>query len=543
MKYYGFYLVIIISGIINSQNFHYHEDDWYVLKNPNTINAIAEDNFNIYFATDNGIFQYNKIMEDFKYSYLLSSQFKFTQIRHMIYDSYRDYFWVIHTNGIHYKSSVSSIWQEMLLYNSGIFSYYEIDDIGISPEFIWLRSISEIYPFNPFTAKLVSLEDAYNDIESIQWGYSQFGDAGNNIDISPFSIDGEWAINFNTITNKDGQNIATTIYMKDDNRNHWFGTNVGYILKGVPYSYRLDLLKIGLPFDHVTTSYQDKEGNWWFGDSRYKRTGEGISSFNNMASDTPFIAQWDEESNEWTYYNSKRLKYFKNTDINTILRLGSTVYFGTMAGLLFLDLLTEEWNIIDNTHGLNDSAIWDIIEYNNSLYVATVKGINEISIINHSVIPNENDSYKLLYEYNIYDMDADSNYLYLSTSNGLFQMNWTTKKLTIISKKELKKIKIFNNSIYGTDDILWHIEKGKEEKYITSDVHDFDICSSYIWSSKKDKAVLLDTRTLQEWEYTQIDGIPGKNIYSINCDQEWVWFLTNEGAAFYNWKQYHNENK
>ena len=397
MKYHGFYLVIIILGFINSQNFHYHEDDWYMLKYPGAINAITEDNFNIYFATDKGIFQYNKLMEDFKYSYLLSLQFKFSQIRHMIYDSYRDYYWVVHANGIHYKSSVSSIWQEMSLYNSGLFSYYEIDDIGISPEFIWLRSMTEVYPFNPFTAKLVSWEAAYNDVESIQWGYSRFGEAGNNVDISPFSIDGDWSMGFNSITNKIGKEINITLYMQDNNRNNWFGTKEGYILKGFPYSYRLNLLNIGLPFDHITTSYHDSEGNWWFGDSKYKRTGVGDFLINNRINYMPFVAKWNEEFNEWTYYNSKDFAHFQNTDINTIFRLGSTVYFGTMFGLLYLDLLTNEWNVINNNHGLNDAAIWDIIEYNNSLYIATAKGINEISIIDHSVIPNKKDSYIFLY--------------------------------------------------------------------------------------------------------------------------------------------------
>ena len=93
--------------------------------------------------------------------------------------------------------------------------------------------------------------------------------------------------------------------------------------------------------------------------------------------------------------------HFQSTDINTIFRLGSTVYFGTMFGLLYLDLLTEEWDIINNDHGLNDAAIWDIMEYDNSLYVATAKGINEISIINHSVIPNKDDSYNSLYKLNL----------------------------------------------------------------------------------------------------------------------------------------------
>ena len=80
-----------------------------------------------------------------------------------------------------------------------------------------------------------------------------------------------------------------------------------------------------------------------------------------------------------------------------------------------------------------------------------------------------------------------------------------------------------------------------EEKYITSNVHDFDICGSYIWTSHGDKVALLDTVTYREWEYGKADGIPGQKIYDINCDPDWVWFLTDRGVAFYNWEQYHHE--
>ena len=43
-------------------------------------------------------------------------------------------------------------------------------------------------------------------------------------------------------------------------------------------------------------------------------------------------------------------------------------------------------------------------------------------------------------------------------------------------------------------------------------------------------------------EYDQLDGIPGNKIFSIGCDEEWVWFLTNGGVAFYKWGDYHKEN-
>ena len=530
---------MLISGLIFSQNFQYDSDDWHVITRPGSINAISEDNFNIYFATDNGIFIYDKIMEDFRYDHSFSLEFDFAQIRHMIYDNYRDYFWIVHSNGISYKSSVSSIWRDVSLFNTNIFSYYEIDDIGVSPDFFWIRSLNDLHPFDPFSASVEKWEDAQNDVDFINWGHSRYGIAGENLDISSYSIYGNWPIGLSNTTHRDGSSMIPTLSMKDEDRNQWFGTTEGYVLKGWHHSARLELVTIGLPFDHVTTAYFDQGGNWWFSDSYFKRTGR-LSSFVGR-NQTPFIAKWYEEDNEWTYYTPEESILIEHTDVNTIYRIGNTVYFGTMYGLLYLDLYNEDWNLIDETNGLNDSAIWDIIEYDGSIYVATANGINEISIVNHSLIPDVNDHFKPLMNFKIYDMEVDSEFIYMATDNGLYKMDWKRGDLSKLSKKEFHKISLEENTIAGTDGTLWFVNDENEEKYISSNVHDFDICGSYIWMSKGNKAALLDSTTYQEWKYDQLDGIPGQKIYGVNCDTDWVWFLTNKGIAFYNWKQYHYE--
>ena len=529
-------------GLINSQNFHYDSDDWDILTRPGAINAITEDNFNLYFATDKGVFKYDKSMEDFKFDYTFSVQLESPQIRHMVYDNYRDYFWVVHPGGISYKSSISSIWREMSLANSGLFNYHEIDDIGVSPEFIWIRSMNTLYPFDPFSATVANWKNAQDDVDLIKWGYSQYGIAGENLDISSYSIFGDWSIGLSSITHKDGRSMHATLYMEDDDGNHWFGTSEGYVLKGLSHSSRLELIIIGLPFDHVTTAYHDQEGNWWFADSHFERTGR-LSSFDSFfhTNNIPFITQWHEADNQWTYYTPEESILIEHTDVNAILRVGSTMYFGTMFGLLYLDLYNQDWNIINTTKGLNDTAVWDMIEHEGSIYVATARGINEISIINHSLIPDKDNRYQPLSRFNIYDMAADSEFIYLATDAGLLKMDWEEGYLTTLSKKEFRKIKLEENSIAGTDGSLWILKDGIEEKYITSDVHDFDICGSYIWSSQKGKVTLLDTVTTRVWEYGQVDGIPGKKIYGTNCDGNWVLFLTNSGVAFYNWEQYHHE--
>jgi hypothetical protein len=138
-------------------------------------------------------------------------------------------------------------------------------------------------------------------------------------------------------------------------------------------------------------------------------------------------------------------------------------------------------------------------------------------------------------------MVADSNFIYFATASGMQKMDWEDGFLTTLSNKEFQKIKLKENSIVGMDGSLWILKEGTEEKHIISNIQDFDICGSYIWSSQGDQAALLDTATAQVWQYDQDDGIPGKKIYGTNCDEDWVLFLTNHGVAFYNWERYHYE--
>ena len=214
-------LIILFTVIssIQSQNFRYVPEDWYIITKPGAITAITEDNFNLYFATENGVYRYDKGKEDFQYAYSFSVQLKFPEIMHFYLDSFRDYFWVVHRGGISFKSSVSSIWREMSLLNSGIYSYYEIDDIGSSPEYFWIRSGDNLYPFDPFSSMLAKRGEAMDEIDFINWGHSRNGVSGNKIEISSYIIEGDWSIGMRKISHKDGREMEVTVYMEDDDGN------------------------------------------------------------------------------------------------------------------------------------------------------------------------------------------------------------------------------------------------------------------------------------------------------------------------------------
>jgi len=297
-----------------------------------------------------------------------------------------------------------------------------------------------------------------------------------------------------------------------------------------------------LPFNDITIAYIDNEYNWWFADSYFKRTGNFTSFQQNYLDEMqPFVVNWNEVENQWTYYTPNETNLVRHSDVNAILRIGNSVYFGTMYGLIYIDLYNRNWDLIDTKKGLNDDAVWDIEVNSFSIYVATAKGVNEISIIDHTVIIDKANIFNSLRPYNIYDIEVDTNSIYFATSDGLKKKDWLGESIIDISDKEFNKIKLYENGIYGTDGSLWLIDEEYQEKFIESNIQNFDICNSFIWSIKNGNVGLLDYTTNERWEYDQADGILGEVLYGINCDKEWVWFLTNKGLSFYNWDKFHNE--
>ena len=65
------------------------------------------------------------------------------------------------------------------------------------------------------------------------------------------------------------------------------------------------------------------------------------------------------------------------------------------------------------------------------------------------------------------------------------------------------------------------------------------MCNNYLWINVNRKVVLYDLQRNESFEYDSDDGILGNLINQIDCDEDWVWFTTDKGLSFYNWRKYH----
>ena len=134
--------------------------------------------------------------------------------------------------------------------------------------------------------------------------------------------------------------------------------------------------------------------NWWFGDSQFLRTGIKRNRQNFKKNTYDLLAKWNENEDAWKYIKTDLSTLIQNIDVNDILSINDIVYIATMEGLLIFDEFNSEWMKIDIE--LYDAAIWDIEYHDNSIYIATAQGFDEISGISYQIIKNEDSSNKIV---------------------------------------------------------------------------------------------------------------------------------------------------
>ena len=534
MKWIQFSIIIILFSVVSALNFD--PDDWYVIKKMGSISSITEDNFSIYILADNGIFTIDKSSGDIEYNVELSDKFYDPQI--IYYDDYSDYFWLITRNEIYVKSSVSSYWRNLNYTDLGFDFRRTIYDIGSSPSYIWIDVGTQILPVYAFGTKISDNNEIdESEIDLIKWGHYSNGRSGESLDISSYLIMDDWNIGLNIINNIDGRKIHPTVLMEGSDNDIWIGSKEGVLLKGWKPSQRLEIIETGPHSDYITTFFNDDNGNWWFADSPFMRTGK---HFNQNFSNYNTLSHWSEFNNEWNYNKIESIYNGRPVDIHDIFSIDRMTYLTSSYGLVIIDRSENEWNILNQNNGLKDEVLWNLDLYENSLYIATKYGISEVSIVSNTVIPNKDNWIEKFDNVEIYDIEIDSVYFYISSANGLFKISHESEKIKKISTRKFKKIQIIDEVIWGLEYSLWWIDlEGNEFKY-ENGITDFFIHEDFVWSTNGSEIHLSNSETYQEWDIPLERGMKDAHIYSLSCDDEWVWFLTNNGIIFYNWTTYNN---
>ncbi len=525
------HLAILFSTValtrVSGQNFAYVEGDWDIKTTPMVVNAITENTWEVYFATDDGIYVWDKMNKTMSYGFTLSHYLDAKMIYHMFYDINTDFFWVVHENGVSYKPAIGTYWTQTSLPVIG----RGVDEIGSTDGNIWLKYQGKYLALDPFNGNEVT-PDEFVDTNFIKWGSSRFGEAGERVQEYTNDLQNELS------TSYDNRNlfspVQATLVMTDTNRNHWIGTNRGFVVKQSPYRSGSQKIYLGSPLNHVTTLYYDQNRNWWLGDNVFKRTGQ----ITNLNQQNNFIYRWYEKDNQWTDFYLNDIGYIKDTNINCILRVKYFLYVGTVQGLLILNVADERWDFV--LEGLGDPSVWDMVEKDGKLYLATARGVWVMSVPQNSIDETQPEFLYPLSNSQIFDLDIKDKDLFVATDSGVFRFDLISGDEHKITSTPYKSISAQGNSLILGKKGLFTVNNHDELTQIYEDeVFKFAVNGKFVWLTDMKDAILLDMDTGKNMRYSSVDGIPGTTIYNINCDDNWVWFGTDKGFAIYNWSRYH----
>ena len=536
-------IIFFLFNLIISQNFIYESEDWFVLKNPGMVYSITEGPFNVFFGTENGIFKYDKfdnfIEYDFKLNQGLNNE---SSVYYIHYDNYSDQIWIVTEQGIFYKNPLFNDYQEVRHHTINSYNLSSIAAFGSINQYIVIQYLSDYVIVDSFSGTVV--DDEVNiDINNVSWSASSFGYNSSEIDLSTYYAD-EWLIGFRQITDLYGNDESVIVSYEDRDLNLWFGTSNGKLLKGFKYSNKLDVKNIGPISNNITSIASDTNQKWYFatdGQSYKKRR-----QFNYNKQSNSFLSVWNEYEDSWFYWNQSDFPEISNPIINCIVNINEEyLALGTMEGVIISSLDNyKDFKYLNKRDGLNDNIIIDMEYYNEKIFIMTYKGISIYSLLNDIVIEKN-----ILIDYNLQnsgmlDMLLIDDSLFFSSKAGLFQFNIKDRYLQKISNNAFSQIASYKNKIVGLNESLWIIDyldnKEKVVLFNTNNVRNFSLFDNYVWLNLVDKVRLINLDSKEKWTYNHNDGFDDIEVFDLGRDGNWVYFLTDQGVLYYNWREYHH---
>ena len=531
-----FLILYITTSYLFSQNFNYHDDDWFILSNPGIITSITVTNDKVIFSAENGVYSYDKYNQEIEYIDDYTKDFD-TEKYHLIhYDKFRDFLWILTDDNIAYKPYTSTFWREIEFYELGVNAYYNIFNIGSNHEYLFLNIGSKILILDPHTGNSVALED-YN-YSNVNWTNSYRYTIDESINLTDFySFEG-----YNIISNDkiefNGSMINITSSIKDGSY-IWLGTDLGDLFRCDMNLNVVEKINALPQFSNVNFTYLDNYDEWWITNNDRILLNNSVFIGNNQI----FLSRWIQNKNQWIYYYQNKYLNIKSKDVTSIYRIKNSVYLGTHYGLLIFDFLKNTWLLLNENSGLENNFITDIEYYNNSLIVSTKKGIQFLNIEDNMFYYS--NMIKFVENSLVYKITIKNDNLYVLSDIGFLKYNLISNIYKFLSNDRYNKFETGNSEkiiLANNRKIEQLIDDEIEILGYFNDINDILLCDEdYLWINLKDRAILMDLINREEFEYNSSDGISGKNINHLGCDDYWIWFSTNKGLSFYNWRKYHNE--
>lgn len=527
-----------LAGFAAAQHMRYELEDWQYFPSTATTTSVSEGTDGLYFSTLDGLLFADRFARQLDHLPEINMGLPSRRLYQVYVDASTEGLWVVHEQGVSFRLRTDETWRNVPFHAlPDYFRGQAVRRVGGSFDGIWLDMDGVYTLLNSFTGEFMR-RDIVPPPGPVEWNTSR-ANFFEPPDVLGWITSGPWTTG---ITEFNGPGFMTTVptfVYNDHSDKVWYGTVLGTLFRGDPFTKRLESFQAGIAPQPVTTLYRDGDRTW-FADNAFRRTGS-----RSTRRGTYFLSVWDERTSLWRYHSGLVSEAIRDIGVNDMLRVGRQLWLATMGGIVVLDTRNESWGFVGADAGLRDRAVWDLERYGDDVFAATARGVDRISPKTQRVIPE--DSTSISPQTEVYTLYSTGGILYAGTASGVYAYTrGTGPHWRRISPLPAISISGSAGSLYLVANNLVHVRDRAGGDFtlhpipLTGEARILEITAygSYIWLATSSGAMLYSLNDKQLIKFGLRDGLPSEVVYAIEPAADWVWFLTQEGVVRFNWGAY-----
>lgn len=498
--------------------------DWEIVGNNGSINSISEGYQYIFFATNgNGILRYNKFSKEFDQSLYLGQGIKSRKIKHVYFDKFTGILWSVGNEGLEFSNSREGNWNQINYDRLPLKSYNEIQDLGSSSNYLWIRGSSSYLKLDHVSGTFLGLF-SYPD-EEVFWGDFNYK---NNLSVKNFAfedffVENGWLLSNQGAADQNGDFSKYVSFLETENGFGWIGLSNGYILALDNFSKTVYPIskgtEIAVPF---TMSFNDKV---WIA---------GIGNGKNSA-----IYSTDKKFEDERNFKDLSYSNFSYSDIYSSKALGDEIWFGSEGRVIIYNQRKDFFRTLGLERGIPIERIDFIESLDNKVYIGSRNDLVVIDLNTKKIINSHISS--LIKKNNLFidDFKIIGNRVFLISNNKLYQFD-SQEKINIEqgSNPFLNQYKPY--AVFGIDNYKYFAtEKGilndRDEKIIPSSLYfnyrvsDMVIADNFLYIGTNGGMAVYDYQTNQLHNFFEFTFL--KNIFDMEQINEFLVLLTSSGLV------------
>ena len=497
--------------------------DWEIIRQNESINSISEGYQYIFFATDaNGILRFNKFSRNFESNLFLGQGIKSNKIKNVYVDKNTGILWIIGNRGLEFSSTREGNWNQIQLDKLSINSLNNIEDLGSSKNFLWIKTSSTFIKLDHVSGSFLGIF-TYPDEGNIDWGDVSFKNRFIYKDFSfeDYFVEKGWLLGNDSAADNNGIFHDYNSFLATENGFGWIGLSNGQLLYIDDFSKTISPKTVGIAVSvPLTVSI---ENDLWLGGINNSQVS-GISSI-----DTSF-----SEINNFLEANYSG---FFNADFYSSEIINNEVWFGSDGKVVVYNKRSDFFRTLGFEKGIPNQRI-EFIEYlDGKVYIASKDDLIVLDKKSKKIINSQITNLIKRNNLSINYLDVINDKLYLSLNERVYvfdkEENINVEKFEFLSEDNFRV-----NGIYGKKNSLFF----SSEKGILSIRDNMFIPSSYYFNNKVNDILLINNNlyigtsgglAIYDLSEKQLNNFYDfsfiRNIFKLEQVDEFLLLLTSTG--------------